>query len=114
MELNPLSITTVSDGLYDNSFTNDGFIIYRYRGTDPNHRDNVDLREAMKKAGSPDLLSRYSERQVSRCVACERKDASVIGNAVLWCKFTSSSPLIAKAAYHTLSRPNPEWRRGRK
>jgi putative restriction endonuclease len=49
MELFPLSITTVSGGPYDDSFTRDGFIIYRYRGTNPNHRDNVGLREAMKR-----------------------------------------------------------------
>jgi putative restriction endonuclease len=45
----PLSITTVSNSPYDNYFTDDGFLIYRYRGTDPKHRDNVGLRVAMKK-----------------------------------------------------------------
>ncbi len=44
----PLSITTVSDGPYDDSFTSDGLLRYRYRGSDPNHRDNVGLREAMR------------------------------------------------------------------
>lgn len=49
LELIPLSITTVAGGPYDDSFTKDGFLIYRYRGTNPNHRDNVGLREAMKR-----------------------------------------------------------------
>lgn len=45
----PLSVTTVADGPYDDSFNKDGFLVYRYRGTDKNHRDNVGLREAMQK-----------------------------------------------------------------
>ena len=44
----PLSITTVFGGPYDDSFTPDGLVVYRYRGSDPNHRDNVGLREAMR------------------------------------------------------------------
>jgi putative restriction endonuclease len=48
-ELIPLSITTVAGGPYDDSFNKDGFLVYRYRGTNPNHRDNVGLREAMKR-----------------------------------------------------------------
>jgi putative restriction endonuclease len=48
----PLSITTAApsgrrDRPYDDGFDDDGFIHYRYRGTDPQHRDNVGLREAM-------------------------------------------------------------------
>lgn len=45
----PLSVSTVYNGPYDDSLTIDGFLKYRYRGTDPFHRDNVGLREAMKK-----------------------------------------------------------------
>jgi putative restriction endonuclease len=45
----PLSITTTPDGPYDDSFDNDGLLIYRYRGTDIHHRDNVGLRNAMLK-----------------------------------------------------------------
>jgi len=53
MEL-PLSITTVAptakrERPYDDGFDGDGFIHYRYRGTDPSHRDNVGLREAMRR-----------------------------------------------------------------
>jgi putative restriction endonuclease len=41
----PLSITTAPKGPYDDYFGKDNFLIYRYRGTDPNHRDNVGLRK---------------------------------------------------------------------
>ena len=44
----PLSITTVLDGPYDDGLMVDGLLSYRYRGTDPSHRDNVGLREAMR------------------------------------------------------------------
>lgn len=45
----PLSIRTAADGPYDDSFGPDGWLRYRYRGTDPMHRENVGLREAMKR-----------------------------------------------------------------
>lgn len=45
----PLSITTVAGGPYNDYFRKDGFLVYRYRGTNPSHRDNVGLREAMKR-----------------------------------------------------------------
>lgn len=45
----PLSITTIYEGPYEDSFTRKGFLNYRYRGTDPFHRDNVGLRQAMKE-----------------------------------------------------------------
>jgi putative restriction endonuclease len=44
----PLSITTAPKGPYDDYFGNDNFLIYRYRGTDPNHRDNVGLRKVFE------------------------------------------------------------------
>jgi len=44
----PLSITSTFQGPYDDAFTDDGLLVYRYRGNDPNHRDNVGLREAMR------------------------------------------------------------------
>lgn len=47
MEL-PLSITTVTDGPYDDAFGPE-LLRYRYRGTDPNHRDNVGLRELLRR-----------------------------------------------------------------
>jgi putative restriction endonuclease len=43
----PLSITTAPRGPYDDNFDEQGFLIYKYRGTDINHRDNVGLRVAM-------------------------------------------------------------------
>ena len=44
----PLTITTAPEGPYDDAFGRDGYLLYRYRGTDPNHRDNVGLREAYR------------------------------------------------------------------
>lgn len=43
----PLSITTIPSGPYDDGYSADGMLLYRYRGTDPLHRDNVGLRHAM-------------------------------------------------------------------
>lgn len=45
----PLSITTVPSGPYDDGFDGSGVLHYRYRGTDPFHRDNVGLRFAMEE-----------------------------------------------------------------
>lgn len=42
----PLSITTSPNSRYDDAFSDDGLLRYRYRGSDPGHRDNVGLREA--------------------------------------------------------------------
>lgn len=44
----PLSITTAPNGPYDDAFGYDNLLRYRYRGTDPQHRDNVGLRFAMQ------------------------------------------------------------------
>ena len=44
----PLSITTAPKGPYDDYFGLDNFLIYRYRGSDPNHRDNVGLRKVFE------------------------------------------------------------------
>jgi putative restriction endonuclease len=40
----PLSITTVADGPYQDAF-GPSLLRYRYRGSDPSHRDNAGLRE---------------------------------------------------------------------
>jgi len=45
----PISITTTADSPYDDAFTKENFLQYRYRGTDPSHPDNVGLREIMNK-----------------------------------------------------------------
>jgi len=50
----PLTITTVPpvehrERPYDDGFIDGGFLRYRYRGTDPHHRDNVGLRTAMQR-----------------------------------------------------------------
>jgi putative restriction endonuclease len=44
----PISITTAPKGPYDDYFGKDNFLIYRYRGTDRNHRDNVGLRKVFE------------------------------------------------------------------
>ena len=44
----PLSITTSPKGPYDDTIGSDNLVRYRYRGTDPHHRDNVGLRSAMQ------------------------------------------------------------------
>jgi putative restriction endonuclease len=43
----PLSITTSPKSPYDDSFGAEGFLLYRYRGTDPQHHENVGLRKAL-------------------------------------------------------------------
>jgi putative restriction endonuclease len=44
----PLSITTSPESPYEDKYE-EGVLIYRYRGTDPNHWDNTGLREAFKR-----------------------------------------------------------------
>ena len=43
----PLSITTTPNSPYDDAFDTNDLLRYRYRGTDPAHRDNRGLRQAM-------------------------------------------------------------------
>ncbi len=45
----PLSITTAPGGPYDDAFGPDGLLLYRYRGTNPDHPENQGLREAMRR-----------------------------------------------------------------
>lgn len=45
----PLSITTAPSGPYDDSFGYDGLLMYRYRGTNPMHHENVGLRKAFQR-----------------------------------------------------------------
>ncbi len=42
----PLTIRTSPGGPYADAFSANGLLLYRYRGTDPFHRDNVGLRDA--------------------------------------------------------------------
>jgi putative restriction endonuclease len=49
----PLSITTapIVDGRdrpYEDEVSDDGLLLYRYRGTDPRHHDNIGLRDTMQ------------------------------------------------------------------
>jgi putative restriction endonuclease len=45
----PISITSITDGPYDDSLTKDNFLYYKYRGTNPYHSDNIGLRELFLK-----------------------------------------------------------------
>lgn len=42
----PLTIRTSYKGPYSDAFSSNGLLLYRYRGTDPFHRDNIGLRNA--------------------------------------------------------------------
>jgi putative restriction endonuclease len=44
----PLTITSIPGGIYPDKLSEHNLIYYRYRGTDPHHRDNVGLRDAMR------------------------------------------------------------------
>ena len=49
IEYFPLSITTTTNGPYADSFDADGqYLLYSYRGTDPNFHENRRLRDAMR------------------------------------------------------------------
>ncbi len=41
----PISITTIADSPYKDTFTKDNFLMYKYRGINPLHPDNVGVRE---------------------------------------------------------------------
>lgn len=43
----PLSITSIPNGPYDDGYSSNGQLLYKYRGMDPNHHENVGLRTAM-------------------------------------------------------------------
>ena len=45
----PISIATIPSGPYDDGYSSDGLLRYRYRGEDPQHRDNAGLRQAMRE-----------------------------------------------------------------
>lgn len=45
----PISIVTTTGGPYEDTHSDDGFLKYRYRGTDPYHPANVGLREIMRQ-----------------------------------------------------------------
>ncbi len=45
----PLSITTAPNGPYSDTFIEPDVLSYKYRGTNPDHSDNVGLRTAMRE-----------------------------------------------------------------
>jgi len=48
LETVPLSITTAPNGPYKDVLDPGGLLLYKYRGTDPKHRDNVGVRLAFE------------------------------------------------------------------
>jgi putative restriction endonuclease len=44
----PISLTTSPNGPYEDGFSGDGRLLYKYRGTNPNHPVNVRVRFAME------------------------------------------------------------------
>ncbi|MBZ5589709.1 MAG: HNH endonuclease [Acidobacteriia bacterium] len=62
----PISITTIWNGRYDDGFEGSDLLRYHYRGSDPDHRDNVGLREAMR-LGVP--LIYFNGFVPGRCIA---------------------------------------------
>ena len=48
LEVVRISITTTVNGPYEDTFSEDGLLVYRYRGNNPSHRDNLGLAEAMR------------------------------------------------------------------
>lgn len=45
----PLTITTIHNSPYEDSFSNDNYVSYKYQGTDPQARDNQLLREVYER-----------------------------------------------------------------
>lgn len=45
----PLTIMTSPNSPYDDAFSSSGYLSYRYRGTDPNHGDNIRLRRVFEQ-----------------------------------------------------------------
>jgi putative restriction endonuclease len=69
----PLTIRTAPpDGRkprpYEDGMGSDGFLLYKYRGTDPQHRENVGLRLAMQRQAPLIYLFGIVER-VHACMA---------------------------------------------
>jgi putative restriction endonuclease len=46
LETMPISILTTFENPYHDGFDEEGFLVYHYRGKDPEHRDNFGLRQA--------------------------------------------------------------------
>lgn len=68
----PLSITTVANGPYQDAFGST-LLRYKYRGTDPTHRDNAGLRHFIHDR---EPLVDFGLR--SRCLQCPRSYATLM------------------------------------
>src|SRR6266850_1515631 len=113
----PLTINTAppvehKDRPYDDGFIDGGFLRYRYRGTDPNHRDNVGLRTAIQRqtpliylhgivqglyeAAWPVFIVEDHPETLSFVVAIDDE----IGAPTVW-QFTDPAALTARRQYVT-------------
>ena len=68
MEL-PLSITTAPLSKYDDAFDQDEYLNYKYRGDNIYHKDNVGLRECMKRGIPSDISFGIGARKIFTCLA---------------------------------------------
>ena len=98
----PLSITTVPviegrERPYEDSLGSDNLVTYRYRGTDPSHRDNAGLRLAMSPEGAAGLLPRCGARPVLRELARLRGPGRSGGSRV---HRGRGQPRVARLADH--------------
>ena len=96
----PLSITTSPNGPYDDAFGSDGLLRYRYRGTNPDHRDNLGLRFAMEErlpliyfhglvpgryaAAWPVFIVRDHPKLLAFTVAVDDATRSAVPDDLLW------------------------------
>jgi putative restriction endonuclease len=100
----PLTITTVPviegrERPYEDEMDENGLLLYRYRGTDPSHRDNAGLRLAMRRAVPliylfgvvrgeympvwPVFIVRDNPESLAFSVAVDLKDTAVMETADL-------------------------------
>jgi putative restriction endonuclease len=75
----PLTIRTTPEDPrkprpYDDGMGSDGFLFYKYRGTDPQHRDNVGLRLAMQRQVPLIYLFGVAEASTCRCGPCSSSE----------------------------------------
>lgn len=66
----PLTIRTAPKGPYNDNFTENGFLLYKYRGFNHFHPDNVGLRAAMKSSTPLIYFFWGKAREVFSGMAC--------------------------------------------
>jgi len=111
----PLSITTIPDSHYDDKLSDGDFIYYKYRGTDPQHWENVGLRRLFEKnrpliyfyrvvigqyvASWPAYIIADDPARLTFTVAIEETDTFYSGQSVQHSSLESSN---ARQAYITM------------